>query len=168
MMSSIENPEESHRRISEFLNEFDVRHNQLILEVVETEEVENRKKLLETLNYYREKGVNIALDDFGTGYSSIGLLSELRPDYLKISMDLVHSVDSDSFRARLASDLLKSAQDHGITTVAGGIETEEQYKWFRDNGVDLLQGYYVKSPEPKPPETVDLSTNGDSATAEAT
>jgi EAL domain-containing protein (putative c-di-GMP-specific phosphodiesterase class I) len=156
MPTSIYDPEYCLRTTMEAVKEFDLRKEQIVFEVVETEEVDDRENLVEILDYYREEGVNVALDDFGAGYSSLSMLKDLKPNYIKLDLDLVQSVTDDQLSAELAQKILEVSRDNGITTLAEGIETEEQYEWFREKDVDYLQGYYFA----KPSENPDLRENG--------
>lgn len=150
MPTSIYDPEYCLRTTMEAVKDFEVRKDQLVFEVVETEEVGDRDNLIEILDYYREKGVNIALDDFGAGYSSLSLLKDLNPDYIKLDLDLVQSVTENELSAQLAENIIETSKDHGIVTLAEGIETAEQRDWFRERGTDYLQGYLFSEPVDEP------------------
>jgi len=152
--TSIYDPEYCLRTTMQAVNEHELRKDQIVFEVVETEQMENRGNLIEILEYYREKGVNVALDDFGAGYSSISLLKDLEPDYIKLDMDLVQSVTENELQADLARNILDSAHENGIVSLAEGIETREEWNWFRDNGVDYVQGYYFAKPSRIPTEDI--------------
>lgn len=156
MPTSIYDPEYCLETTMKAVKEFQVRKEQIVFEVVETEQVDDRENLVEILNYYREEGVNVALDDFGAGYSSLSMLKDLKPNYIKLDLGLVQSVTEEELSADLAEKIIQVSQDNGITTLAEGIETEEQYEWFRDRDVDYLQGYYFGRPTEEP----ELMSNG--------
>ena len=102
------------------------------------------------LNALREIGVRIALDDFGTGYSSLGYLRAFRFDKIKIDRSFVNEIgetaDSDAI-VRAVSALGVSL---GISTLAEGVETLEQFRHVRDRGCTEVQGYYFGRPLPLP------------------
>ena len=58
--------------------------------------------------------------------------------------DVLHRSD---FKAVVASTLTL-AQGLGIVTAAEGVETEEQFEYMREAGVDLVQGYLFGRPVP--------------------
>jgi len=41
------------------------------------------------LDYYKEHGFGVAQDDVGSGHSTLQLLGVLRPNYVKLEMELV-------------------------------------------------------------------------------
>ena len=66
-------------------------------------------------------------------------------------MRLVRDVDHDVYKAGITSKLLEMAHKLEIATVAEGIETADELQWFRDHGVDYVQGYYIARPASPPP-----------------
>ena len=125
----------------------------IVFEVIESESIHDVDHVVRVLEFYRENGYRIALDDLGAGYSSLNLLTRLKPDFIKIDMDLVRGVNKDDYKARISSMLLKLANDLGTKSVAEGVETEEEWHWLRDNGADFIQGYLFGKPNevPQPP-----------------
>jgi EAL domain-containing protein (putative c-di-GMP-specific phosphodiesterase class I) len=156
MPTSIYDPEYCLKTTMNAVKEHKVRKNQLVFEVVETEEVHDRDNLMDILNYYREQGVNVALDDFGSGYSSLSLLKDLNPDYIKLDMDLVQSVTQNELQADLAENIISISQDNGIVTLAEGVETLEEWKWFKEKGIDYIQGFLFAEPNENPPENISV------------
>jgi EAL domain-containing protein (putative c-di-GMP-specific phosphodiesterase class I) len=118
--------------------------------------VEDPGYLLEILRQYRQAGFRVALDDLGSGFSSLNLLHALRPDFVKLDMALVRDVDSDPFKATLASKIIEAARDLNMGVVAEGIETEAEFRWMRENGATLLQGFYLARPHAVPAANGDL------------
>ena len=123
----------------------------IVFEVVDSEQVEDPGQLVRISDFYRGSGFKIALGDLGSGYGSLNLLGLLRPDYVKLDMQLVRRVDREPFKAGIVRKLLEMAQDLGIETVAEGIETEEEWAWVRKHGADYVQGYLFASPGNPPP-----------------
>ncbi|HYW30817.1 MAG TPA: EAL domain-containing protein [Gemmatimonas sp.] len=122
----------------------------VVFEIVETERAQDTNHLRRILDYYRGAGFRIALDDVGSGYSSLNLIHLLRPDILKLDMELVRGVDQDPYKARIAANLLDVAGALGIETLAEGIETEGELAWARENGATYVQGYLLGRPAPAP------------------
>jgi EAL domain-containing protein (putative c-di-GMP-specific phosphodiesterase class I) len=87
----------------------------------------------------------------GAGYNSLNLLSQLKPDLIKLDIELVRDVDSDPYKAEIASKLLEAATNLGVRTVAEGIETEGEWRWFCENGADYGQGFAFAHPAATPP-----------------
>lgn len=126
-----------------------------VFEVVESEEVESTEHLQNILKFYRERGFLIALDDLGSGYGSLNRLSQLRPDFVKLDMQLIRGVDTDEFKAVIADRILRLARDLGIRTVVEGVETLGELRWAQEHGADLVQGFLLSRPA-NPPQTPRL------------
>ncbi|MES2521409.1 MAG: EAL domain-containing protein [Gemmatimonadota bacterium] len=124
--------------------------DQVVFEIVETERAHDTDHLRRILDYYRNAGFRIALDDVGSGYSSLNLIHLLRPDILKLDMELVRGVDQDPYKARIAANLLDVANALGIETLAEGIETEGELEWTRAHGATYVQGFLLGRPAPAP------------------
>jgi EAL domain-containing protein (putative c-di-GMP-specific phosphodiesterase class I) len=125
--------------------------DRIVFEVTESEEIRDTGQLLDILAFYRRAGFRVALDDLGAGYSSLNLLTELRPDFVKLDMALVQGVDEDPYKATIAAKLLELAASLGVGTIAEGVETQEQWRWLLANGADYVQGYYFAKPASPPP-----------------
>jgi EAL domain-containing protein (putative c-di-GMP-specific phosphodiesterase class I) len=122
---------------------------QIVFEVVESEHIADRAHLLNILAYYRAEGFRVALDDLGSGYASLNLLAALRPDFVKLDMELVREVAVDPLRRSLVQALVNTAHDNGIQVIAEGVETVESARALADLGVRLLQGYLFGRPAPR-------------------
>lgn len=122
----------------------------VVFEIIETEQADE-SQLKSILQVYRSAGFQIAIDDFGAGYSSMNLIVALRPDYLKLDMELIRGIDSDPYKAELAGSLLETARSLSIKTIAEGVETEAEWRWVQAHGADLVQGFYFARPGNPPP-----------------
>ena len=45
--------------------------------------------------------------------------------------------------------VINIARSFDALSVAEGVETEEQYKFLKENGCDVIQGYYFSKPLPQ-------------------
>ena len=133
------------------LEEANIAPERVVFEVIESEQIIDTAHLRQICDYYRERGFGIALDDIGAGSSSLNMLTELRPDYIKIDMQLIRNIDRDPYKALITQKLLETAQGLGITTIAEGVETTEEYEWVVEHGADLIQGYLIAKPASPPP-----------------
>lgn len=149
--SSIYDPKYCLRTTLEAVKAANIRPEYIVFEVVESEEVKDLQHLLKILSFYRNFGFRIALDDLGAGYSSLNLLPQLRPDFVKLDMELIREVDGDPYKAIIASKLIEMARDLNIKIIAEGIESEGEWHWVKEHGVDYAQGYFFSRPECPPP-----------------
>jgi EAL domain-containing protein (putative c-di-GMP-specific phosphodiesterase class I) len=130
--------------------EHDIDPSRLVFEIVETDQIEDCRALQNVVDLCHREKSQIALDDVGTGYNSLHLMTELRPDFIKLDRDLVANVHRDLFKSRVAAKLIELAHDLDIQTIVEGIETEGEWRWATDQGAELGQGFYIGRPAPRP------------------
>jgi EAL domain-containing protein (putative c-di-GMP-specific phosphodiesterase class I) len=124
-----------------------------VFEIVESDEASDSATLLEIVEHLRTAGCRIALDDVGAGYNSLNLISLLKPDFVKLDMEMIQGVDQDGYKARISGKLLELARELGIQTVAEGVETIGEWQWACEHGADFAQGYLFARPSEKPSES---------------
>jgi EAL domain-containing protein (putative c-di-GMP-specific phosphodiesterase class I) len=126
-------------------NKYGVDLRQLVFEVVETHRTEDIGHLTTVVEHYRSRGASIALDDVGSGYSSLSLIDKVRPDIVKIDMDLVQALP-DAAAMTIVRAVIQLSQDLDAAVIAEGIETDEQLAIVRDLGADWGQGWIYGRP----------------------
>jgi diguanylate cyclase (GGDEF)-like protein/PAS domain S-box-containing protein len=120
----------------------------LELEITETALLEDREAHLTTIRQLKNLGITVALDDFGTGYSSMNYLTVFPFDKIKIDKSFTKGVLNRRDCKAIVASTLALAQGLGTVTTAEGVETEEQFEFMRNAGVDLVQGYLFGKPVP--------------------
>ena len=127
-----------------------------MLEVSETELVADPMRFAERMNEVRGRGVQVAIDDFGAGYSGLNLLASFQPDQVKLDMLLARGIEAHGPRQAIVRGVMQVCTDLGIEVIVEGVETADEFGWFRDAGVELFQGYFLARPSfeaivPAPP-----------------
>ena len=120
--------------------------DKIIIEITESEIIDNVSWFIDAINAHRSSGVNFAIDDFGAGYSGLNLLAEFQPDSIKIDMSLLRNIHIHGPRQAIVRGIVRTCQDLGIDIIAEGIETNEEFQWCREEGIDLYQGYFFGRP----------------------
>ncbi|MGI9354650.1 MAG: putative bifunctional diguanylate cyclase/phosphodiesterase [Rhizobiaceae bacterium] len=105
---------------------------------------ENRNKAI--LDSLRELGVKVSMDDFGTGYSSLGYLQHFQFDKIKIDKCFIHGIHETDCNAVIVQAIVSLSKGIGISTIAEGVETEEELRFVMDQGCDEVQGYLFSRP----------------------
>ena len=118
----------------------------LLVELTESERIEDIDRLANVLGAVRELGVSVALDDFGTGWSTLGLLRRVPFDALKIDRSFTAGLPGSRSDRALVAAIVTLARSLGVPAVAEGIERPEQHAWLREAGCDLGQGYLFARP----------------------
>ena len=101
---------------------------------------------IRTLARLRLKGFHIAIDDYGTGFANAQQLSRAPATELKIDRSLVHRVATRPQQKMILASTINLAKNLNLTTVAEGVETEDDFKVLIELGVDQVQGYYIAKP----------------------
>lgn len=120
----------------------------LELELTESVIMENAEETVRVLNRLKEMGVVLSVDDFGTGYSSMSYLKRFPLDVIKIDKSFVNDITTDPNDAIIVKAIIALAHGLEVTSIAEGVETEEQLRFLRDHGCDQIQGYLVSRPVP--------------------
>ncbi len=129
----------------------------VVLEVTERASLSAGPQVREEIRLLREAGYRIAIDDLGEGYAGLSWLVHLRPDIAKIDMSLVRDAHRSPLKRRIIASLASVCRQSGITTVAEGVESEDEALFLTDIGIDLLQGYFFAKPGPPFPEILQHS-----------
>ena len=104
------------------IRKYDVSPEEIELEITESILIDDFQAVTEKMQLLKEYGIRISLDDFGTGFSSLSYLKKLPINTLKID------------------------KSFGFESIAEGVEEEQQYKYLRAIGCDIIQGYLFGKP----------------------
>ena len=121
---------------------FDVPPAMLELEITETAFLgDSAANVVVALEKLRASGMTIALDDFGTGFSSLSHLRNFPVDTIKIDRSFVAGLGESAEDRAIIEAVLRLGNALGMTTVAEGVETQEQADYLRAHGCTLAQGF---------------------------
>lgn len=135
-------------------NSFKDHLDNIVMEVVESEQIENH--IIAKKREIKEKwNCLIALDDYGSGYSNDNTLLSVKPDLIKLDIELVTDIESNSDKQSLVKNMVSYAHNRDIKVLAEGIESKEQMYCLLSIGVDLLQGFYLAKPDETVLESID-------------
>ncbi|MBQ4255903.1 MAG: EAL domain-containing protein, partial [Bacilli bacterium] len=131
-----------------FVDSNNIPRDQFYIEVTESAFVEDAKEVIPVIERIKNNGFKIEIDDFGSGYSSFGSLADLPFDVLKIDMQFIRTMESNPKVKGIIKMIIDLAKMLDAVTVAEGVENEEQYRFLKENGCDIIQGYYLSKPLP--------------------
>jgi len=130
-----------------YLDKIGRRETNIVFEITERTAIEDYEVFHEVLENYRKQGYQIAIDDVGAGYSGLKSITEIRPHFIKIDMDLIRNIDKDAFKQALIKAFVETSTTTNITIIAEGIETKEELKTLIMLGVHAGQGYFLQQPK---------------------
>ncbi len=129
------------------LDELGVEHpERIVLEITERTAITDYPTFQGYLKEFRDRGFRFAVDDAGSGYAGLGSIANLAPDFIKLDISLISSIDSNFMKQNLVDTMVSFANDHGIQVIAEGVEREEEYETVKALGVHLTQGFLFHNP----------------------
>ena len=135
--------------VDSVLDETGINPRCLKLEVTETSIIDSPEEATDTLLALKQRGIGLALDDFGTGFSSLSYLHRFPFDTIKIDRAFIKHLgtqESDGKDEALVKTIVGLGQNLSMSTVAEGIESEEQLAMVTSWGCDFGQGYFLARP----------------------
>ncbi len=126
--------------------EYNINPDMIIIEVTETQIMENSLECLEMLMQLRMKNFGLAIDDFGTGHSNMTQLKNVPFTELKIDRAFVNGACEDPAARTILESSVELAKKLDMYTVAEGVESKLEMELVKELGCDQIQGYYIAKP----------------------
>ena len=120
----------------------------LELEITESALLQNNAATLAAVHQLRALGIQISMDDFGTGYSSLGYLQDFPFDKIKIDRSFIANLSNGPGALAILKAITTLATSLGVTTIAEGVETQEQLDKVRAEGCGEMQGFLFSRARP--------------------
>ena len=118
----------------------------LVFEVTEKEWRQHRGSVVGCFGRCSALGFRTAIDDFGAGHSGLRRLTEYQPDFIKLDRDLIADIHLQRVKQVIVRGICRMCGELLITPVAEGVEKAEEYRWLRQAGIRIFQGYYFARP----------------------
>jgi EAL domain-containing protein (putative c-di-GMP-specific phosphodiesterase class I) len=120
----------------------------------------------------RKLGIGFALEHYGIDQERFQILDLLKPDYIKIDGELMHTLMTDKKMQDAVGRIVGAAKQREIKTIAERVENANAMAVLFQLGLDYMQGHYVHEPEvvlqdakTAPPTSLEGLANQKSATA---
>lgn len=128
-------------QVWELIGRYRLKPHSLILEITETELMEDIRSATNLCNELAELGVGLAIDDFGTGYSSMRYLKQFPISKLKIDRSFISDLTVSHESREIVSAIIAMASALNISLTAEGVETKEQELFLADHLCHQAQGF---------------------------
>lgn len=137
-----------------YLEQYGISAQNVVFEITERTNIqtEDINVFREMIRHYRRERYEIAVDDFGKACAGIQRVVELKPQFVKIDMDLIRDIHLAPGKESVLEGILKFCQPMGIQLIAEGIESREELVKLIRLGIHYGQGYYIARPAEQPPE----------------
>ena len=132
--------------IKENLERFKKIGSRLIIEILETESIEDLEIMQKFVAEVRKYGVRIAIDDFGTGHSNFSNIIAIEPDYIKIDGSFIKNIHNDAKAYTIVKGIITASKELNIKTIAEFVHNKEVFDVLVELGIDEFQGYYFSEP----------------------
>ncbi|PKN14571.1 MAG: hypothetical protein CVU67_04970, partial [Deltaproteobacteria bacterium HGW-Deltaproteobacteria-24] len=120
--------------------------NRVIIELLETEEINNFEILNNFITRVKKYKARVAIDDFGSGYSNFSYIINMNVDFLKIDSSLVENIDTCKDSLKVVKTIILFAKEIGLKTIAEKVHSQNIETILIDLGVDYVQGYHIGKP----------------------
>lgn len=132
----------------EVFQQFDIPKEYIEFELLESISMDNSDKLIKVVDTIHKAGFRCALDDFGSGYSSMSVLARVPIDIIKLDRSLFQNPYRDIDKFLIVDGLLDILHHFPVQIVAEGVEDETVAEHMRQDGCDMIQGFYYYRPMP--------------------
>lgn len=135
-------------RLESLVHRYRVPPRLITLEILEGLAAEHLEDINARIAQLHDRGFRVSMDDFGSGYSSLNTLCQLKIDELKLDQGFLRraSREGDARRFLILEQIVELARKLGLSTVAEGVETQEDADLMRRLGCQYGQGYHYSRP----------------------
>mgnify|MGYP001055943442 FL=1 len=143
---TIEQASHPHGETLKLLKKYNLSPEQVVIEVTERFEASDRRLLNDSVQHYRQFGLNIAIDDLGTGHSGLMQWAELLPDIVKIDRYFISDCHNNIVKRELLRTIFELGNATGVKIIAEGIERPAEYQLLQQLGMKYAQGFLLAKP----------------------
>ena len=119
----------------------------LVMQVPERDAAKHIKQTRAIVAKLRKIGVGFALEHYGIDREKFQILDILKPDYIKVDGELMHSLMTDKETQQCVEKIVRAATERKIKSIAERVENANAMAVLFQLGLDFMQGHYVNEPE---------------------
>lgn len=134
------------QRLCDTADRYRVPHSFVEVEITESALAQGEKDIIEFISDIRKAGFDVAIDDFGSGLSSLSFVKDVPANVLKIDKSLLSGNCENEKERIVLESVFEFAHRLKLTTVAEGVETQEQLGFLRTCDCKIIQGYLYAKP----------------------
>ena len=120
--------------------------SKLVFEITESTSINDVDNAVLIMNKLKSRGFELSIDDFGTGYSSLSYLKKFPLHELKIDRSFIDDIPNDPNDNAICKTIINMAKSLNYKVVAEGVENLDQLLFLKENGCQIVQGYYFYKP----------------------
>jgi diguanylate cyclase (GGDEF)-like protein len=130
--------------------EFDERGfdcSRLVMQLPERDAAWHITQTRDIVGKLKKLGVGFALEHYGVDQERFQMLDILKPDYIKVDGELMHTLMTDTAMQEAVQRIVNAATQRGIKSIAERVENANAMAVLFQLGLDYMQGHYVHAPE---------------------
>ena len=120
--------------------------NRVTFELLESEAIQDFKKVERFITEVKRFGAKIAIDDFGSGYSNFSYLTKINIDYIKIDGSLIKDIDVNKNSHLVVETIVEFSKKLEIKTIAEFVHSSTVLDKVKELGIEYSQGFYIDEP----------------------
>lgn len=132
-------------RVKKLLKTYDIKKGSIIFEISANNTLNDIVRLNENITILKSLGVLVAIDSFGADNTSFKYIKNINFDVVKFDMDYTKHYNEIKHQEILKA-FIEIFKDLKIKTVIKFIEDKESYEFFKNIGIDYIQGFIVGKP----------------------
>ena len=141
--------EDLEKIVINIIRKYNVRTEDIVIEVTETTNIEEKERLARFINTMNENGILTSIDDFGTGYSSLSVLRDFKVSEIKIDRSFINREFLSNSDEIIIGSIIDMAKRLSINVICEGVETKSQAEFLIRLGCNNAQGFLYSKPVPK-------------------
>ena len=120
--------------------------SRLVVQIPERDAAKHIKHTQQLVEKVRKLGIGFAIEHYGADQDRFQVLDMLKPDYIKIDGEVIHSLMTDKAMQEAVGRIVLAAQQRNIKTIAERVENANAMAVLFQLGLDFMQGHYVNEP----------------------
>ncbi len=134
--------------------------SRLVIQIPERDAAKHIKQTKSLVRKMRKLGMGFALEHYGIDQERFQILDILKPDYIKVEGELMHTLMTDTQMQESVQKIVRAANERNIKSIAERVENANAMAVLFQLGLDFMQGHYVHEPEVvlQDPDTVKQRT----------
>lgn len=137
------------QKLCEIVDSYSIERELIEVELTESAMMRDSSAIIDLVIDIRNDGFSVAIDDFGSGLSSLSLVKDISANILKIDRSLLSGNCENEKERIVLSSIFEFAHRLKLTTIAEGVETEEQLGFLRTCNCHIIQGFIFAKPMPE-------------------
>jgi len=121
--------------------------SRLVIQVPECDAAKYIKQTRAVVKHLRKMGIGFALEHFGIDQERFQILDILKPNYIKIDGELMHTLMTDTNLQNSVEKIVTAAAKRNMKSIAQRVENANAMAVLFQLGLDYMQGHYVNEPE---------------------